>query len=39
MQFVQVSALYNNYVTKKIAAIKNCKITGWQNVNELIHSL
>ena len=26
-------------VTGKIAVSKNCKITGWQNVNELIHSL
>lgn len=26
-------------VTKKIAAIENWKITGWQNFNDLKHSL
>ena len=25
-------------VTQKIAAIKNCKIFKWQNINDLIHS-
>ena len=39
MQFVQVSALCNQYLTEKIAAIKNFKITGWKNVGEPIHSL
>ena len=38
MQFVQVSESLQ-LVTKKIVAGKNCKITGWQNVTELIHSL
>ena len=39
MQFVQVSTLSES-VTENIAAIKNCKITGWKNVSsELIHSL
>ena len=40
MQFVQVSALFSlQPVTKKITATDYYKITGWQNVNELIHSL
>ena len=32
---------YLQSITKKMAAIKNCKITGWQiinDINELIHS-
>ena len=33
---MQFSASFSSLqsVGKKIAAIKNCKITGWQNVNE-----
>jgi len=38
-QFVQVSAPALQSITRKIAAIKNCEVAGWQNVYELINSL
>ena len=36
MHFVQVSAQLQS-VTKKIGANKNCTISGWQDVNDLMH--
>ena len=37
-QFEQLSFSSLQLITKKIAAIKNCEIVGWQNVNDLITS-
>ena len=36
MHFVRVSAQLQS-VTKKIGANKNCTISGWQDVNDLMH--
>ena len=37
MKFVQVSTLQS--VTKKLPTIQNCKISGRQNINELMLSV